>query len=69
MVCEYYSPAPLALPYRGHADRLFKRDFAGEIIDIYRDLELIDYGFAYHRDPVHPMDDLNWFLMKKRSES
>jgi spore coat polysaccharide biosynthesis protein SpsF len=69
MVCEYYSPAPLALPYRGHADRLFKRDFAGEIIDIYRNLELIDYGFAYHRDPVHPMDDLNWFLMKKRSES
>jgi pseudaminic acid biosynthesis-associated methylase len=65
MVCEYYSPTPVTLPYRGHADRLFKRDFAGEMMDTYKDLELIDYGFAYHRDPVHPMDDLNWFLMKK----
>jgi spore coat polysaccharide biosynthesis protein SpsF len=67
MVCEYYNPTPLALSYRGHADRLFKRDFAGEMMDTYKDLELIDYGFAYHRDPVHPMDDLNWFLMKKRT--
>jgi hypothetical protein len=69
MVCEYYSPAPVSLPYRGHTDRLFKRDFAGELMDPYRDLELVDYGFAYHRDPVHPMDDLNWFLMRKRRES
>jgi pseudaminic acid biosynthesis-associated methylase len=67
MVCEYYNPTPVALPYRGHADRLFKRDFAGELLDAYKDLELVDYGFAYHRDPVHPMDDVNWFLMKKKA--
>lgn len=67
MVCEYYSRTPLTMPYRGHADRLFKRDFAGEMMDAYKDLQLIDYGFAYHRDPVHPMDDLTWFLMKKGS--
>ena len=30
--------------YRGHTGKLFKRDFAGEMI--YRfDLKLIDYGF------------------------
>jgi len=69
MVCEYYSRTPVTLPYRGHEDRLFKRDFAGEMMDAYGDLELIDYGFAYHRDPVHPMDDLTWFLMKKRQGS
>ncbi len=69
MVCEYYSSIPLTLPYRGHADRLFKRDFAGEMMDTFKDLELIDYGFAYHRDPVHPMDDGNWFLMKKGPKS
>ena len=69
MVCEYYNRTPVTLPYRGHDDRLFKRDFAGEMMDAYGDLELVGYGFAYHRDPVHPMDDLSWFLMKKRRGS
>lgn len=45
LVCEYYNPMPVAIPYRGHADRLFKRDFAGEILDKYPDLKLVDYGF------------------------
>lgn len=66
MVCEYYNPSPVALPYRNHQDRLFKRDFAGELMDLYPDLKLVDYGFAYRRDPNYPMDDLNWFLMEKR---
>lgn len=65
MVCEYYNPVPVALPYRNHSDRLFKRDFAGELMDIYQDLRLVDYGFAYRKDPNHPLDDLNWFLMEK----
>ncbi len=67
LVCEYYNPAPVEINYRGHSGRLFKRDFAGEMMDIYPDLKLIDYGFTYHRDPLFPMDDLNWFLMEKRS--
>lgn len=65
LVCEYYNPAPVAITYRGHADRLFKRDFAGEMMDKYPDLKLVDYGFAYHRDPAFPQDDINWFLMEK----
>ena len=66
MVCEYYNPSPMTLPYREHKDRLFKRDFAGEMMDRYTDLKLIDYGFAYRRDPNYPMDDLTWFLMEKK---
>ncbi len=66
MVAEYYNPAPVAIPYRGHSDRLFKRDFAGEIMDRYPQLQLVDYGFAYHRDPNVPQDDITWFLMEKR---
>ena len=66
MVAEYYNPAPVAVPYRGHMDRLFKRDFAGEIMDRYPQLQLIDYGFAYHRDPNFPQDDITWFLMEKK---
>lgn len=66
LVCEYYNPSPVQIPYRGHGDRLFKRDFCGEILDRYPDLHLLDYGFTYHRDPNFPQDDLTWFLMEKR---
>jgi len=65
LVAEYYNPSPMKVPYRGHDDRLFKRDFAGEIMDAYPQMRLIDYGFVYHRDPVFPQDDISWFLMEK----
>jgi pseudaminic acid biosynthesis-associated methylase len=65
LIAEYYSPSPVAVPYRGHADRLFKRDFAGELLDRYPDLALVDYGFGYRRDPVFPQDDVTWFLLRK----
>ena len=67
LVAEYYNPAPVAIAYRGHADRLFKRDFAGEIMDRHPQMQLVDYGFAYRRDPRFPQDDITWFLMEKRS--
>lgn len=66
LVAEYYNPTPVTIPYRGHSDRLFKRDFAGEIMDRHPSLHLIDYGFAYRRDPNFPQDDITWFLMEKR---
>ena len=66
LVCEYYNPSPVAITYRGHADRLFKRDFAGEMLDRFADLTLVDYGFVYRRDPAFPQDDITWFLMEKR---
>jgi pseudaminic acid biosynthesis-associated methylase len=64
LVAEYYNPAPTQIPYRGHNDRLFKRDFAGDLIDNYG-LELIDYGFVYKRDNWAPQDDITWFLLEK----
>lgn len=65
LIAEYYSPSPVAIPYRGHTDRLFKRDFAGEMLERFSNLRLVDYGFAYRRDPLFPQDDINWFLMEK----
>lgn len=64
-VAEYYNPTPAEVPYRGKTQALFKRDFAGEILDRYSDLKLVDYGFVYHRDPKHPLDDITWFLLEK----
>ena len=66
LVCEYYNPAPVTINYRGHDDRLFKRDFAGELMEKYSDLELVDYGFCYKRDPAFPQDDVTWFLLEKK---
>lgn len=68
LVCEYYNTTPVAIPYRGHIDRLFKRDFAGEMLDKYSDLSLIDNGFAYHRIPPYMNDDITWFLMEKKRQ-
>jgi pseudaminic acid biosynthesis-associated methylase len=65
MVAEYYNPSPVSIPYRGHADRLFKRDFAGEIMDRHPEMHLRDYGFVYRRDPNFPQDDITWFLLEK----
>ena len=64
-LAEYYNPTPVKVDYRGHKNKLFKRDFAGEMLDRFKDLELLDYGFVYHRDNNFPQDDLNWFLLRK----
>lgn len=66
LIAEYYNPSPVTVNYRGHNDRLFKRDFAGELLEMYDDLELIDYGFVYKRDNVFPQDDVTWFLLEKK---
>lgn len=65
LINEYYNPTPVTVEYRGASDKLFKRDFAGEMIDRF-DLELVDYGFLYRRDNYFPRDDSNWFLLEKK---
>ena len=67
LLCEYYNPTPTVVEYRGHTERLYKRDFAGEIMSLYPSLELLDYGFVYHGDRAFPLDDVTWFLMQKRA--
>lgn len=64
-LAEYYNPTPASIPYRGHDDRLFKRDFAGDLLNRFPNLRLVNYGFAYRRDPLFPQDDLTWFLLEK----
>ena len=65
LICEYYNPSPVNVSYRVHSDRLFKRDFAGEMLEKYADLKLVDYGFCYKRDNAFPQDDITWFLLEK----
>tara|TARA_A100001015_G_scaffold40952_1_gene44804 strand:- start:644 stop:1264 length:621 start_codon:yes stop_codon:yes gene_type:complete len=65
LIIEYFDPKPTSIEYRGHKDKLFKRDFAGEIMKKYKSLNLLDYGFSYHGDLSFPQDDLTWFLLEK----
>jgi len=69
-IAEYFNTFPQEVPYRGIKERLFKRDFAGELLDKFPDLELVDYGFEYSRDPQRELqynfDNITWFLLKKR---
>lgn len=67
-IAEYYNPSPVEVPYRGNREKLFKRDFAGEMLDRFSDLRLVDYGFIYHRDVNFPQDDLTWFLLEKTAK-
>jgi pseudaminic acid biosynthesis-associated methylase len=64
LICEYYNPHPVNILYRGKKNQMFKRDFAGEFLKIYKNYKLIDCRFAYHLDK-YPLDDISFFLLKK----
>jgi pseudaminic acid biosynthesis-associated methylase len=64
-IVEYYNPSPVSIEYRGERDKLFKRDFAGEMLGKYKNLSLVDYGFKYQKDNNFLQDDVTWFLMEK----
>ncbi len=64
-ICEYYNPTPVDVVYRGHAGKLFKRDFAGEFMAKFPAFRLVEYGFVYHGDPAFPQDDITWFLLER----
>ena len=53
--------------YTGHSGKLFERDFAGEIMDKFEDLILVNYGFNGHSDEF-PQEDITWFLMEKPAQ-
>lgn len=67
LIAEYYNPTPVEINYRGNEGKLFKRDFAGEMLDLYPDLTLRAYGFTYRRDAQFDYDDTNWFLLEKNA--
>lgn len=64
LVCEYYNQKPVEVPYQGMSSMLWKRDWAGDLLNTYKELRLVDYGFVYYRD-LYPQDDVTWFLMEK----
>ena len=65
LINEYFNPTPMELNYRGHTEKLFKRDFGGEFWDLFpKQVRLVDYGFVWKR--IEPAwDDTTWWLFEK----
>jgi spore coat polysaccharide biosynthesis protein SpsF len=61
----YYNPYLVPVNYRGHKNKLYQNDYAGEFLTIYKNYKLVDYGFNYHLDKKSMQDDSTWFLFKK----
>ncbi|PPR64335.1 MAG: hypothetical protein CFH10_00274 [Alphaproteobacteria bacterium MarineAlpha4_Bin2] len=60
---EYFSPTPVSVPYRGETDLLFKRDFGGQWLNMFDDLEHVANGFFWKR--TTGLDDVTWWLFRK----
>jgi hypothetical protein len=58
---EYFSREPEMIPYRGHDNKLWKRDFGSFWLDNFP-LKPVACGFAWSR--ISGLDDLNWFLLE-----
>lgn len=58
LVSDYYNPTSVRVVYRGHSGKVFRRDFAGDLLDGFPGLVLVDSGFVYHRGKAFPQDDM-----------
>jgi len=63
LLCEYFNPTPVSIEYRGESEALWKRDFAGDMLDLFP-MKVLDYGFWWSRDK-YPQDDIHYVLMEK----
>jgi pseudaminic acid biosynthesis-associated methylase len=65
IICsEYFSDKPEAIPYRGKADILFKRDFGKFYLENYN-LKCVNYGFLWESElPI--FNNLTWWVFEKQ---
>jgi len=64
VVCiEYFADKPTDIPYRGHSEALFKRDFGSFYLDNFPKLKVVDYGFFWNR--ITTLDNLTWWVFEK----
>tara|TARA_B100000900_G_scaffold362730_1_gene336242 strand:+ start:58 stop:696 length:639 start_codon:yes stop_codon:yes gene_type:complete len=64
LALEYFSPDPHTVPYHGHTDFLFKRDYGSLFLDTFSDIEHVANGFFWRR--TTGLDNLNWWLFRKK---
>lgn len=62
---EYFSAEPREVPYRGHAGKLFTRDFGGFWLDHFADLRPVACGFSWRR--TSGIDNTTFWIFEKRN--
>lgn len=62
---EYFSHAPVEVPYRGRDGLLFKRDFGAFYLDRFHFLKTVNYGFLWQREFPN-FGNVNWWLFEKK---
>jgi spore coat polysaccharide biosynthesis protein SpsF len=64
IVCgEYFAPSEEMVPYRGHDDALWRRDYGSIYLDNFSDLHCVSTMFAWRR--VTAFDNLTFWLFEK----
>lgn len=65
IVCnEYFSDKPEIIQYRGHSDKLFKRDYGAFWLENFPDLKCLGYGFEWKH--MTGLDNSTWWVFEKR---
>lgn len=64
IICgEYFAPSEEMIPYRGHKDALWRRDYGGLFLDNFPDLRCIATMFAWKR--MTGLDNLTFWVFEK----
>jgi hypothetical protein len=66
LAIEYYAEQETVIPYRGHDDLLWKRDFLRHYQAQFPDLVQVRGGYL---DASHGFDRSHWWLLEKRPSS
>lgn len=66
IIGEYFAPVETEVLYRGHEGKLWRRDYGGMMVRMFRGMCAVEsYGFVSKDDPVMPMDDINFWVIKR----
>jgi pseudaminic acid biosynthesis-associated methylase len=69
IIAEYFAPEETEVDYRGNAGKLWRRDYGGMILRRFAGkTSMVNYGFASKDDPMMPMDNINYWVIRRTAE-
>lgn len=64
IICgEYFAPSEEMIPYRGHTEALWRRDYGSMYLDLFPDLQCSSVTFAWKR--MTGLDNLTFWVFQK----
>lgn len=66
VIGEYFAPIETEVTYRGNEAQLWRRDYGSMFMNRFKpNCEVVDYGFVSRNDSHMPMDDINWWTIRR----